>query len=279
MRILSWNIQCGKSCDAVIDIKRTASHIRSLGELDVICLQEVSRNMEEYCAPGQMDQLHLLQDLFSDYTPVWGSGFSWPGMAEDKSCRQEFGNLTLVKPVLLDFKVHPLPRPATPDRRQMQRIAIEATVKSTFGSLGIINTHLAFHDERENHQQVERLGLLEDERHARLESPGEIIEGCYAQKHQTAARILCGDFNFPIDSAQYRYQVERGWIDAWRQANNNETHAPTCGIFDKEQWPVGSHCRDFFWLSKELGDTQVTVDVDSDTNLSDHQPILLGLAI
>ena len=51
------------------------------------------------------------------------------------------------------------------------------------------------------------------------ESPGEIIEGCYAQRYQPAARILCGDFNFPIDSAQYRYQLERGWIDAWGQAN------------------------------------------------------------
>ena len=89
MRILSWNIQCGKSCDGVIDIKRTASHIRSLGELDVICLQEVSRNMEEYCVTGQMDQLALLQDLFSDYTPVWGSGFSWPAIEEDKTRSSE----------------------------------------------------------------------------------------------------------------------------------------------------------------------------------------------
>jgi len=279
LRILSWNIQCGKSCDGVIDIFRTARHIETLGDFDLICLQEVARNMEEYCAPSQMDQLQILSQAFPEFHPVWGSGFSWPSLCIDRDVRREFGNLTLVKPMLLDSQTHPLPRPATPDKKQMQRTAIETVIDSRIGHLGIINTHLAFHDEMENFQQIERLHLLEAERLARQKAPGETVAGCYAQCIQPTARIACGDFNFATDSKHYKYQLEKGWNDAWRLANPDIPHPPTCGIFDREQWADGPHCRDFFWMSSELKNIKVEVDVDTTTDLSDHQPVVLELEI
>lgn len=279
MRILSWNIQCGKGCDGVIDIHQTVQHIRSMGEFDVICLQEISRNMKQYVVPDQMDQLQILTTGFPEFHPVWGSGFSWPSVSDDPSSRREFGNLTLVKPLLLDSQIHPLPKPAAPGKSQMQRIAIETVVDSGAGALGIINTHLAFHDDHENFQQIERLRLLEVERCNRLSAPGEIVPGCYQQCFQPAARIVCGDFNFAVDSRQYRYQLDQDWLDAWSLANIDETHAPTCGVFDKKQWPQGPHCRDFFWMSAELEDIAVAMEVDTKTSLSDHQPILLDLDI
>lgn len=279
MRILSWNIQCGKACDGEVDLNRTIEYIHSRGEFDFICLQEVARNMNEYCAPNKTDQLAIVQQAFPDFTPIWGSGFSWPGDTGERLERREFGNLSLAKSVPVDFKVHQLPKPAAAGKKQMQRIAVETVVDSKTGYLSIINTHLAFHDANENQLQLERLRVLEKERLAQHDSPKEVASGCYQQDYLPSARILCGDFNFGTDSSQYSYQLDGGWIDAWQHCYGSEKHAATCGVHDSKQWPEGPHCRDYFWLSSELQSFKSLFSVDTDTSLSDHQPIVLELDI
>ena len=116
MRILSWNVQYGKSTEGSADFSRTLQYIESLGDFDVICLQELARNMVEYCIPGQSDHLRMTQQFFKEHKAVWGSGFSWPAKNVDGDLRQEFGNVSLIKSGLLDFRVHQLPRPATPGK-------------------------------------------------------------------------------------------------------------------------------------------------------------------
>jgi endonuclease/exonuclease/phosphatase family metal-dependent hydrolase len=279
MRILSWNVQYGKSSDGNADFSRTLQHIKSLGDFDVICLQELARYMPDYCRPDQLDHLLMTQQLFNEHQVVWGSGFSWPAQDGDGDHRQEFGNISLVKSGLLDFRVHPLPRPATPGKHQMQRLAVETLVDSTMGPISILNTHLAFHDEAENQQQVEHLNHLEQERTAHQREPKRVGSGTYQAGYPATARMLCGDFNFTPESPQYRYQLDMNWADAWKLNQGNETHPPTCGIFDATQWPQGGHCRDFFWLSPELQSLQIEIKVDTDTNLSDHQPVMLEISI
>ena len=78
MRILSWNVQYGKSSDGSTDFSRILQHIKSLSDFDVICLQELGRNMAEYCRPDQADHLLMTQQFFREHQAVWGSGFSWP---------------------------------------------------------------------------------------------------------------------------------------------------------------------------------------------------------
>jgi endonuclease/exonuclease/phosphatase family metal-dependent hydrolase len=279
MRILSWNVQYGKSSDGNADFSRILQHIESLGDFDVICLQELARNMPEYCIPGQSDHLLMTRQLFKEHQVVWGSGFSWPTQDDDCKLRQEFGNVSLIKSGLLDFRVHQLPKPATPGKEQMQRIAVESVIYSMIGPLSIMNTHLAFHDDAENQQQVEHLNHLEQERAAHHREPKRIGNGTYREGFLPSARILCGDFNYTPDTAQYRYQLDANWGDAWKMRNGDADHPPTCGIFDAIQWPQGGHCRDFFWLSPELQSLPVDISVDTDTNLSDHQPVLLEIPI
>ena len=161
MRLLSWNVQYGKSSDGSSDFSRILQYVESLGDFDVICLQELARNMAVYCIPGQSDHLLMTRQFFKEYTVVWGSGFSWPAEDADSELRQEFGNVSLIKSSLLDFKVHQLPKPATPGKLQMQRVAVEAVIDSKIGPISIINTHLAYHDDAENQQQLEHLNHLE----------------------------------------------------------------------------------------------------------------------
>jgi endonuclease/exonuclease/phosphatase family metal-dependent hydrolase len=281
VRILSWNVQYGKSSDGSVDFSRILQHIKSLGDFDVICLQELGRNMAEYCRPDQADHLLLTQHFFKQHQAIWGSGFSWPPKDGDGigDLRQEFGNISLVKSGLLDFRVHQLPQPATPGKEQMQRIAVETVVDSTMGPVSILNTHLAFHDDAENQQQVEYLNHLEQERVAHHREPKQAGTGTYQAKSLASARMLCGDFNFTPDTPQYRYQLDMNWVDAWKWNNSDEAHPSTCGLFDAVQWPQGAHCRDFFWLSPELQSLPFKMSVDTDTNLSDHQPVMLETSI
>ena len=278
MRILSWNVQYGKSSDGDADFARILQHIESLGDFDVICLQELARNMSEYCRPDQFDHLSMTQQFFQEYQAVWGTGFSWPTADGDDDHRQEFGNISMVKSGLLDFRVHQLPRPATPGKQQMQRIAVETVIDSTMGPVSILNTHLAFHDDAENQQQVEHLNQLEQERTAHLREPKLLGTGTYQAGFPASARMLCGDFNFTPDTLQYRYQLDMNWADAWKLNRSDEKHPPTCGIFDAAQWPQGGHCRDFFWLSPELQSLEFNISVDTDSNLSDHQPVMLEIS-
>lgn len=279
MRILSWNVQYGESSDGNKDFSSILQFIESLGDFDVICLQELARNMDEYCAPGQTDHLQMTRLLFKNYKAIWGTGFSWPAQDINSALRQEFGNVSLIKSGLLDYKIHQLPQPATPGRNQMPRVAVETVINSEIGPLSIINTHLAYHDDNENQQQIKHLNNLEQERTAHHRDPKLIGSGTYQKGFLASARMLCGDFNFTPDTSQYRYQVDCNWLDAWKMCNGDEKHPPTCGIFDAVQWPQGEQCRDFFWLSHELQSRNAEISVDIETNLSDHQPVTLEISI
>ena len=279
MRILSWNVQYGKSSDGSKDYSRILQYINSLDDFDVICLQELARNMAEYCTPDQIDHLQMTQQFFKDYKVVWGTGFSWPAQDDNSLHRQEFGNVSLIKSGLLDHKVHQLPQPATPGKNQMPRVAVETVVDFSIGPLSIINTHLAYHDDNENQLQIEHLYHLEQERTAHHREPKLVGTGTYQAGYLASARMLCGDFNFTPDTPQYRYQVDSNWVDAWAMCNGEEVHSPTCGIYDAVQWSQGKHCRDYFWLSHELQSLNAEISVDTETNLSDHQPVILEISI
>lgn len=279
MRILSWNVQYGKSANNSFDFNRTLDYIKALGEFDVICLQEIARHMEDYCQPGQEDQMQLAQQYFENYSPVWGSGFSWASSGSNRLARQEFGNLTLVKTELLDYRVHQLPQPASPGNLQMARVAVEVCIDSKIGPLSIVNTHLAYHDINESQLQLEHLARLEQERVAHHQFPKNSASGCYQTGFHASARILCGDFNLEPNSSHYEYQVTNGWNDAWKRGSPDKPYPPTCGVFDILQWPQGPHCRDYFWLSNELVSTNIKVIADGNTSLSDHQPIILEIDI
>ncbi len=277
MRQLSWNIQSGKGCDGITNIHRIIEHIKVLGDFDVICLQEVARNMEEYCSQGQMDQPEILSNAFEGYSFSWGTGFSWP--SADNSKHQEFGNLTLTKNPPLDHKTHQLPMPAVSGKKQMPRVAVETVMSTSIGPVSFINTHLAYHDDAERRQQLERINSLEGERKSQLSHPKKDDSGAYQIGPAPMARVLCGDFNFGIEDPEYAYQSNNEWIDAWAASNEGESHSPTCGIFDQVQWSQGPHCRDYFWLSTELLPVKIIMQVDTVTALSDHQPIMLEIEI
>jgi endonuclease/exonuclease/phosphatase family metal-dependent hydrolase len=95
--------------------------------------------------------------------------------------------------------------------------------------------------------------------------------------------ILTADFNFAPEHPLYaRLQAPiagaPAYRDAWRIRHPNTPHAPTLGLYDKEQWPGEPFCCDFIFVTEDLAGRVEDVVVNGATNASDHQPVLLKLA-
>ncbi|MCG8492166.1 MAG: endonuclease/exonuclease/phosphatase family protein [Sneathiellales bacterium] len=273
MKIKSWNIQSTKGCDGQFDENRILDVLNMDGIAEVICLQEVSRYFEDY---GGNDQLQLFKETYPDHIAVWGAALSWPG----NQYRREFGNLTLVRnDLLLDYRIHPLPHPPAGGVCQMPRVMVETLVKDGGEVLSVFNTHLAFHNGEERFAQVRYLTDRMSEGVQRSIKPDQKKgPGAYEIQKNPLNYILCGDLNLTTDSEEYDFLVTLGnWNDAWTALYPDTVHAPTCGIFDADQWKEGPHCRDYFFFSPVLHDQLVSLMVDQKTDASDHQPITLEI--
>ena len=281
IQILSWNIQNGEGLDGIISLERIADTIFSMSNPDVICLQEVSRNCKLKDGT-QPDQISQLTKIFKGFTLFFGPAYDVlrPGERE----REQFGNIILSKlPVLSSFN-HILPQPTDSSFRHMPRQVSEVNVKTSFDPICIMTTHLEYGSQDQRYAQVKRILEIKEDIDKLSLNPATIQEpGPYAKLERSNKIILCGDFNFALDSKEYNLltknsQSEDGLIDAWRQLNPNTKHAPTCGIFDKKQWPEGAHCRDFAFISDNLKNSINSFAVNEETDASDHQPFVMSIS-
>jgi endonuclease/exonuclease/phosphatase family metal-dependent hydrolase len=278
--ILSWNIQNGLGVDDELSLKRISYTIKGICNPDVICLQEVSVNM--LLADGSFsDQVSELAADFEGYSPFFGVAMdTWnPG----QNGRGQYGNLILSRLPIRSAFSHPLPQPADASQKQMPRQMTEATVEAPSGPLRIMTTHLEFHSQTQRIAQVKRMMDVDaDIRLLEKKAPLFVSDTPYARFERASRSLLCGDFNFHSDSEEYDVitqpkNPESGFHDAWLIANSGQSYAPTCGIFDEKQWPEGPHCRDFMFVSRDLRDCIDSMFVDTKTNASDHQPLVIEL--
>jgi endonuclease/exonuclease/phosphatase family metal-dependent hydrolase len=105
----------------------------------------------------------------------------------------------------------------------------------------------------------------------------------FAPAPRPASGVLTGDFNLrPEDPLHARIQAPIGadvprYRDAWEIRHPGKPHAPTLGLFDKEQWPQPPFCCDFVFVTEDIASRVKEVTVNSSTDASDHQPVLLDL--
>ena len=95
--------------------------------------------------------------------------------------------------------------------------------------------------------------------------------------------VYCGDFNMLYGSPEYRRMLTPlageavPFYDAWTLLHPDRPHPPTCGVHDRAQWPEGPHCRDFFFVAGAGAEALEDLRVDTGTDASDHQPLMLVL--
>lgn len=279
-RIISWNIQNGLGADGLLSLKRIAKTLCQMGDADIICLQEVSINM--VLPDGSKEnQVEALSDLFFGYTPFFGVALD--RLSQDGQQREQFGNLILSRLPVHSVFHHPLPQNADGHIKQMPRQLTEVTVQTASGMLRVMTTHLEFHSAAQRLAQSRRIMTIQTEMLDLEQDPPLAVESTpYSQLARPSSCVVCGDFNFLTDSAEYQLLTavkvaDCNFIDAWTLARPTEPHAPTCGIYDGDQWPQGAHCRDFMFITPDLAESVNGVSVDIVTNASDHQPVMLEL--
>jgi endonuclease/exonuclease/phosphatase family metal-dependent hydrolase len=276
MRLITWNIQCGKGCDGIVDLARIVSVARSLGDADIFCFQEVSEGFASL--DGGIDQSAQLAALLPNHRPVFRPAVE---TIDSQGGSRRFGNMTLSRLPILQVASHLLPWPQDSSVRSMRRQALEVTVQTSFGAVRVTNTHLEYYSAMQRDAQIGRLLDMQQEastyRHAADEREpygGQVI---------AASGILCGDFNFDVSDPQHRIldassRPGLNYRDAWTICHPSLSHQPTCGLHDHVQWKNGADCRDFIFITEEMAGRVRRIEVDGETAASDHQPVLIELA-
>lgn len=265
--ILTWNIQNGRGCDGVTDLARIARVAQAMGESDVLCFQEIARGDPAF--GNGADQVAQLAGLFPGFQAIFG-----PTLARGE---RQYGNLILSRLPVLQIFNHLLPHPAEGGIKHMQRQAIEAVVQTKAGPLRVATTHLEYYSAAHRAAQVGRLREIQEEVAANAASPAKAAPSPYDPVPRPASLVLCGDFNILPDDAQYKALFQPPLVDAWRAARPGEPDPSTTGLFERVQWPMGGHCRDYFALTPDVARRIASIDMDAATDASDHQPLRLVL--
>lgn len=282
MELISWNIQWGRGADGRVDLSRTVATLRNMANADVLCLQEITRGFVDLDGQPQRDQVAELMALLPGYRVIYAPGVDRTHV--DGSPRQ-FGNVIATRLPVREVFRHALPWPSDPDVASMPRVALEVTVMIDAQPVRIICTHLEYYSQRQRAAQADALRDWHAEAcaHARRPGKSERKPGPFTPEPRPAQAILCGDFNSKPDDVAYLRMLDAyddatvNWKDAWCAMHPGQAHAPTCGLFDKEQWPEPPFACDFVFVTEDLLARVTRCDVNAQTDASDHQPIHLTL--
>jgi endonuclease/exonuclease/phosphatase family metal-dependent hydrolase len=146
------------------------------------------------------DQSAQLAALLPNHLPVFRPAIE---TMDEAGGLHRFGNMTLSRVPVLQIANHLLPWPGAAATRSMRRHALEVTVRTTFGSLRIVNTHLEYHSADQREVQIARLLDLQQE--ASMSSKASVFrhDEPYGSQTLAASSILCGDFNFDVTDPQH----------------------------------------------------------------------------
>ena len=278
MRLITWNIQCGKGCDGVIDLSRIVAVAKEMADADIYCFQEVSDNFANF--DGGADQPAQLAALLPDHRPIFRPAIE---SVDATGGVHRFGNMTMSRLPIVQVANHLLPWPGANAKRSMRRHALEVTIQTGFGPLRVVNTHLEYHVAAQREAQIARmLDLQEEASTGSMAAKPQHVEP-YTSQTLAATSLLCGDFNFDVSDPQHA-MIERSaragrvYRDSWTICHGNEPHALTCGLYDHVQWSNGPDCRDFIFVTEDIASRVRRVEVNTTTDASDHQPVLIELA-
>lgn len=279
MNLITWNIQSCRGCDGRVDPKRIVDVCRDMADFDVLCLQEVARNYPDLPGSSGEDQFRLLGSLLPGFTAVEGIAVNTLGVERS---RRQFGNLILTRYPVIQAFAHLLPWPADPAVPSMQRSAPEAVLAAPFGPVRVTTTHLEYYSKLQRRHQVNRLRELHAEAAAHRADRKQKEGGPFETMARPASAILTADFNFRADDRLHARIVAPfadgtpAYRDAWQVRHGDRPQAHTLGVHDREQWPESFAC-DFIFLTEDIAGRVADVEVNLDTDASDHQPVLLRL--
>ncbi|TDR93644.1 endonuclease/exonuclease/phosphatase family protein [Enterovirga rhinocerotis] len=277
MKLLTWNIQWGLGLDGRVDLARIVRHARDLGDPDILCLQEVADNMPDLEGQGGADQFAELAALLPDHRPVIGAGVE---TYDEDGRRRRFGNLILSRLPVRQVIRHALPWPGTPGLN-MPRTLIETMIEAPFGPVRVMTTHLEYFSGDLRALAVDAIRAAHEDGASRAVTLRETGAGPYAPTPASGSAILTGDFNMrPDDPTRMRLLAPfpdgtPAFRDAWVLRHGDVPHPPSFCIADRRYGEP--HCADHVLVTGDLARRVAAIAYDTETRLSDHQPVLLTI--
>jgi len=281
MNLITWNVQWFCGLDGVVSVERVVAEARSMVDFDVLCLQEVAVNYLQLAGNAGFDQVARLRELLPGYQVLFGAAVNEQGR---NGHHQQFGNLIATRLPLAQVQHYPLPYPADGGVRSMPRMCTVATVLSPLGPLRIMTTHLEFYSTQQRLAQTRALVSLHTQACTHAAHPPLADESGepFQSKTHTASAILCGDFNFEKGSEEYIHvqsppEIDATrLIDAWTTVHGDTSQDPTFRLFDRRYGPTPICC-DFVFVGENLKSRVKTMQVNTQSRASDHQPVLVTM--
>lgn len=298
MKLVTWNTQWCRGLDGVVSPRRIVEGAQALagaGGFDVLCLQEIAQGYPDLPgSPG--DQPAELAALLPGYRLFFGAAVDEFG-ADGQ--RQRFGNLVATRLPVLQVVHQLLPWPAEGGVPSMPRMCSMVTLRDpALGALRVMTTHLEFYAPHQRAAQAEALRALQLQACGHTVAPPEPLpehgDWPFRPKVHTPHAILCGDFNMghddpacarivaPFDATELppgapdAAAAEWSLHDAWSVLHGATPQPPTFRLFDRSYGPEPVCC-DFAFVSGSLAPRVRALHIDGQTQVSDHQPVLLVL--
>ena len=153
------------------------------------------------------------------------------------------------------------------------------------GALRVTTTHLEYYSDVQRRgagaaaAQPPRRGLASAACAEARHRPG--ARGPFDATPQTTRAILAGDFNFPPETSRPTSEIQHALrrpaarATRGRLANDSQPHPPTFCVHDAAHMRRRPYCCDFVFVSDDLRRNAFDrIEVDSETQASDHQPVL-----
>ena len=283
MKLITWNIQWGCGMDGRVDLARTVQTVRAMADFDVLCVQEVADNYPDLQGNDDRDQFAELAALLPGYARI--EGYAVDVMGEGGR-RRRFGNAIFSRYGVLSARRHALPWPSDPTKKTMPRVAVEATLQAPMGAFRLTSTHLEYYSDIQRRAQVRRLRNLHDEACQRamafVRFDNDESNATFNPTPQTMHAMVVGDFNFPPENPAYTELQSPLAVggprlrDAWTALNGAKPHPPSFCVHDS-RYARSPYCCDFAFVSEDIASRVRRVEVNLETQASDHQPVLIEL--
>lgn len=262
-------------------------------DCDIIALQEVDCNWDR---SGNRDQVEEIANLMPDHDMAFGPTIDvakHSGSTFQTRVRRRSGNMILSKYPIISTRNFLLPRYGAVAKLDMQKGVLEASMESAIGPVRVYATHLCHLCDEQRMIQAKR--ILEIHEQACREGP--VLSGAHHTDSSFASEIelppvpesaiLLGDFNFLPDSEVYsaiagalsprwgRVVRRGGFVDAWTAAGrmNGSGENAACGATAADRKRRIDYC----FVSSDLAPLVTSAEVYSDTNVSDHFPVVMTL--
>ena len=296
MLIATYNIQWGMGQDGIVDLARI---VRTVGEADIICLQEVERNWRKM---PEADQVARFSELLPHHHYAFAAAVDLDDSRVEadgrlRNGRRQYGNLTLSRWPIISVRSFPLTKRPVHGQVNDASVLLETVIQCENQAIRVYNTHLNYLSHRQRLMQAkEVLTVIQD-----APAQGGVVVGPSVGDDQFGAdwmvlhrheiptmpypALLMGDFNMRTNSPEYDVLVGAAdpfygrlheadlLADALTVAGLPEDQ----GITHPEADKTGLKRIDHIFLTCDLIDGVKRAWIDEEADASDHQPVWLEL--